>query len=118
MQHFGPKTVLTSIVNDWGPHYIRSAQAVMDGTWKSEDFWGGLAEYGGPAAEPGGAAGAGAGRGGQADRVDPQRSLPPLHRADPRPVRQERFAAGVSATNADLASMNYYVEGIKADLPK
>ncbi|MGV8822428.1 hypothetical protein, partial [Pseudomonas aeruginosa] len=26
--------------------------------------------------------------------------------------------AGVSATNADLASMNYYVEGIKADLPK
>lgn len=44
MQHFGPKTVLTSIVNDWGPHYIRSAQAVMDGTWKSEDFWGGLAE--------------------------------------------------------------------------
>ena len=48
MQHFGPKTVLTSIVNDWGPHYIRSAQAVMDGTWKAEDFWGGLAEYGGP----------------------------------------------------------------------
>lgn len=31
---------------------------------------------------------------------------------------KERFAAGVSATNADLASMNYYVEGIKADLPK
>lgn len=110
--------MLTSIVNDWGPHYIRSAQAVMDGTWKSEDFWGGLAEYGGPAAEPGGAAGAGAGRGGQADRVDPQRSLPPFT----GPIRdqsgKERFAAGVSATNADLASMNYYVEGIKADLPK
>ena len=31
---------------------------------------------------------------------------------------KERFAAGVSATKADLASMNYYVEGIKADLPK
>ena len=29
-----------------------------------------------------------------------------------------RLVAGVSATNADLASMNYYVEGIKADLPK
>ncbi|MNG31665.1 Purine-binding protein precursor [compost metagenome] len=29
-----------------------------------------------------------------------------------------KLADGVVATNADLASMNYYVEGIKAELPK
>ncbi|MCP6133519.1 BMP family ABC transporter substrate-binding protein, partial [Klebsiella pneumoniae] len=44
MAHFGPKAVLTSIVNNWGPHYIKSTQAVIDGTWKSQDYWGGLAE--------------------------------------------------------------------------
>jgi len=27
MSHFGPKAVLTSIVNDWGPHYSKSAKA-------------------------------------------------------------------------------------------
>jgi len=29
-----------------------------------------------------------------------------------------RIAEGQTATIKDLASMNYYVEGIKADLPK
>lgn len=33
MAHFGPKAVLTSIVNNWGPHYVKSAQAVIDGSW-------------------------------------------------------------------------------------
>src|SRR5690606_19457023 len=36
MQHFGPKAVLTSIVNDWGPHYAKSAEGVIDGSWKAE----------------------------------------------------------------------------------
>ncbi len=30
----------------------------------------------------------------------------------------EKIPAGVSATNAELASMNYYVEGMKAEMPK
>lgn len=114
MQHFGPKTVLTSIVNDWGPHYIRSAQAVMDGTWKSEDFWGGLAEstvvlplnqevLPAPVRE-------------EAGRLIESIRSGAFHPFT-GPIRdqsgKERFAAGVSATKADLASMNYYVEGIK-----
>ncbi len=45
----------------------------------------------------------------------PRQTREPLPRAT---GGSGRFAAGVSATNADLASMNYYVEGIKADLPK
>ena len=27
-----------------GPHYIQAAEGVMAGTWKSQDYWGGLAE--------------------------------------------------------------------------
>jgi simple sugar transport system substrate-binding protein len=29
-----------------------------------------------------------------------------------------KIAAGATASNAELASMNYYVEGMKADIPK
>ncbi len=118
MQHFGPKAVLTSIVNDWGPHYTKSAEAVMAGTWKSEDFWGGLAQ----------------------DSI----SLPisDLVPADVKteaeaiiasiksgefhpftgPIKDQagevRIAEGETASIKDLASMNYYVQGVKAEMPK
>ncbi|MBA1272342.1 BMP family ABC transporter substrate-binding protein [Stutzerimonas azotifigens] len=118
MAHFGPKAVLTSIVNDWGPHYTKSAEAVMAGTWKSDDFWGGLAE----------------------DTI----SLPisDLVPADVKteaealiasirsgefhpftgPIKDQagtvRIPEGQAASNQELASMNYYVQGIKADIPK
>ncbi len=42
-QHsFGPKTQLTSIIDNWDDYYIARVKAVMDGTWKSEDTWGGM----------------------------------------------------------------------------
>ncbi len=42
MIKFGPKTQLTAIIDNWGPYYVKRAKAVLDGTWKSEDTWGGL----------------------------------------------------------------------------
>ena len=42
MIKFGPKTQLTAIVNHWSDYYIGRAKAVLDGTWKSTDVWGGL----------------------------------------------------------------------------
>jgi basic membrane protein A len=44
MIKFGPKTQLTSIINNWGPYYVRAAKAALAGTWKSEDTWDGLKE--------------------------------------------------------------------------
>lgn len=40
----GPKTQLTGIVDTWGPYYVKRIEAAMDGTWKSESSWDGLAE--------------------------------------------------------------------------
>jgi len=40
--HFAPKSTLTSIIDNWDGYYIDRVQAVMDGTWKSTDVWGGL----------------------------------------------------------------------------
>jgi len=42
MIKFGPKTQLTSIMNNWAPYYIQRVKAELDGTWKSEDTWHGL----------------------------------------------------------------------------
>jgi len=42
MIKFGPKSQLTSIVDNWAPYYVERAKAVLAGTWKSEDTWGGL----------------------------------------------------------------------------
>jgi len=42
MIKFGPKSQLTSIMDNWGPYYIERVKAELDGKWTSEDFWGGL----------------------------------------------------------------------------
>src|SRR4051795_8549799 len=42
MIKFGPKSQLTSIMDNWGPYYVARVKAELDGTWKSEDTWGGL----------------------------------------------------------------------------
>ena len=43
MIKFGPKTVLSSIVDHWDDYYIARTKAVLEGKWKSEDTWGGFA---------------------------------------------------------------------------
>ncbi len=44
MIKFGPKTQLTSIIDNWGPYYTKQTKAVLAGTWKAEDTWDGLKE--------------------------------------------------------------------------
>jgi len=42
MERFAPKAQLTAIVDNWSDYYVARTKAVLDGTWKSEDVWGGL----------------------------------------------------------------------------
>ncbi len=44
MAQFAPRAHLTAIVDDWSPYYIKRVQAVLDGTWESSDTWAGMAE--------------------------------------------------------------------------
>jgi simple sugar transport system substrate-binding protein len=44
MSRFGPKTCLSSVVSDWSGYYVAEVGKAMDGTWKSHDIWGGLAD--------------------------------------------------------------------------
>tara|TARA_R100000995_G_C3467824_1_gene116682 strand:- start:87 stop:1118 length:1032 start_codon:yes stop_codon:yes gene_type:complete len=42
MLQFAPDTQLTSIMDYWGPYYVSRVKALMNGTWESEDTWGGM----------------------------------------------------------------------------
>ena len=37
---FAPKAQLTATIDNWSPYYISKVQAVIDGTWKSGDYFG------------------------------------------------------------------------------
>lgn len=42
MSKTAPKANMTSAVWNWGPYYVSQVKAIMDGTWKSEKYWGGM----------------------------------------------------------------------------
>jgi basic membrane protein A len=44
MSKFVGDTVLTSPIWNWGPKYAAIAQAIMDGTYKTESYWGSMAD--------------------------------------------------------------------------
>lgn len=44
MIDFAPDAQLSAIVDNWGPYYVERAQAVLDGTWQSQQSWEGLKE--------------------------------------------------------------------------
>ena len=39
---YGPKTCLTAVTHVWDKYYTDNVGAVLDGTWKSVDVWGGV----------------------------------------------------------------------------
>lgn len=113
MSAFAPNAHLTAIIDWWGPHYVEAAQQVIDGTWESRDVWPGIKEGAvvmGPynakvPAEV--AAAADAIKNGQADGS--------FH-IFTGPINDhtgaERVPAGVTLTDAELLSMDWYVEGV------
>jgi simple sugar transport system substrate-binding protein len=42
MIKFGPKTQLTSIIDNWAPYYTSRVQAELDGKWTTDNVWDGL----------------------------------------------------------------------------
>ena len=44
MSKFVGDTVLTSPIWNWGFYYVEQVKAILDGTWKTHQYWGGLKE--------------------------------------------------------------------------
>lgn len=119
MSPYGAKAHLTSTVHKWGALYLDKANAVINGTWKSEDLWPGIAE-------------------GATD-------LAPLNDAIPADVKKlvmdkkqaikdgeirvfdgpvfdqsgkEVIAKGATMSDGDLKGFSWYVKGVEGKLPQ
>jgi basic membrane protein A len=44
MNRYAPDTYVTNPTLNWGPYYVEVVQSVIDGTWKSGAYHGGLKE--------------------------------------------------------------------------
>ena len=119
MSKYGPKTMLTASVRVWGDYYIKTVKQVMAGTWKPGNVFEGI-------------------KGGMI-------KLAPFNAAVPKDVvtlvdkvqgdivsgKLQPFAgpvvdqagkirvpAGKTMTDQDLEKMNFFVQGVAAELPK
>ena len=44
MRKVGPDAQIIAVTHQWGEYYTRRVKAVMDGSWKSDNLWGGVRE--------------------------------------------------------------------------
>jgi basic membrane protein A len=113
MSAFAPKAQLTSIIDHWGPTYVESAEAVIAGTWTSADRWPGLKEGEvmiGPYNESIPADVVAAAEAVKAGQIDGSFNIftGPINDH----TGAEKVPAGVTLTDAELLSMDWYVEGV------
>jgi simple sugar transport system substrate-binding protein len=113
MSAFAPNAHLTAIIDNWGPHYVDAAQAVIDGTWESGDRWPGLKEGEvviGPYNEKIPAEVVEAAEAVKNGQIDGSFNIftGPINDH----TGAERVAAGVVLTDQELLTMDWYVEGV------
>ena len=114
---FAPDAQLTATIDNWSPYYIRKVGGVIDGTWKSEDYFGHMNEG--------------------VVMMAPFTNMPDdvstkaadimqqisdgNYFAFTGPIKDQngkiRIPEGKIATDVELNTMDYYVEGITARFP-
>ena len=115
---FAPKAQLTATIDDWGPYYVQRVQEVMEGTWKTGDYFGGMIDN-------------------DAVGMAPFTNMPAdvaafagkikegikngNYHAFTGPIKDNtgklQLKDGEIASDGHLNSMMYYVEGIDAKVP-
>jgi basic membrane protein A len=118
MSKFGPKAQLAAVTHHWGEYYTKTAQSVLDGTWKPGNLWGGMKD-------------------GMIKVEAFNASLPKeiVERVDAKaaaikagefhpftgPIRsndgREVAAKGAVLTDEQLGKMDFYVEGVVGKVP-
>ncbi len=119
MSAYGPNASLSASINHWGPYYVERVGAFLDGTWESTDTWGGLSA--------------------EMLEIGPFSDNIPVNVQDQAtdairrirngqlhpftgPIRRQDgtgwLAAGETATDTDLLTMGFFVEGITGIIPR
>ena len=119
MTNFGKKAHLTSIIDVWDGYYVARTKAVLDGTWKSTDTWGGLntGMLVMAAMNPRIPANV---RAEAAQTIADIKSgkLHPFQGPIMNQAGKEMVPAGSVASDEMLLKMDWYVKGIEGKLPK
>ena len=119
MADYKPFPRVSSIIDDWAPYYIARTQAVLDGTWESTDTWDGI----GPGMVSIGEI---------TDAVPANVKVEALAMRDAiadgsyhpftGPIKKQDgsdwLGAGETSDDGTLLGMNFYVEGITAEVPQ
>lgn len=103
MYQFAPKAQLTAIIDDWSPYYIKRVGQVIDGTWKKSDTWGDM-------------------KSGMV-KMAPYTNMPDNIALIAKDTEKKVMNGDIKPFNGkysvgELLSMNKYVKGIDASLPK
>jgi basic membrane protein A and related proteins len=118
MIKFAPNAQLTAIVDNWAPYYIDRVQAALDGTWQSQDMWGGI-QAGevvmAPFTNMPDEVKAAAEKQQEAIRTG---ALHPFTGPIADREGELRIPEGQTATDEQILGMNWFVEGVLGDLPK
>lgn len=122
MRKVAPDAQLLAVTHHWGKYYEQRAKAVMDGSWKSQDFWGGVkdgmvtVEGFGPQLSK-----AAHDEVQLRERQMAKGQLAPFA-AGKQPVRdnqgQVRIPAGKALSDAQILEMNWLAEGVIGALPR
>jgi simple sugar transport system substrate-binding protein len=118
MSAFAPSPRVASIIDNWAPYYVKRVQAVMDGTWASGHNWGGMKEGEvviGPITET-----VPAEVKAEAEAMIAAITAGTYHPFTGPINKQDGsafLAEGEIATDDQLVSMNFYVEGMTGEIP-
>lgn len=118
MIKFAPNAQLTAIVDNWAPYYIDRVQAMLDGTWESSDTWGGIKDgevVMAPYTNMPDEVKAAAEEQEEAIRSGETHAFTGSVRDREGNVRIEE---GQAATDEQILSMDWFVEGVRGELPK
>ncbi len=119
MASYAPSPRLSSIIDNWGPYYVKRIGALLDGSYAQSDAWEGI---GGGEVKIGDITDAvpaevKAETEAMRDAIGSGAYHPftgPLNKQDGTPW----LADGEVANDGDLAGMSFYVEGITGEIPK
>ncbi|RQP04768.1 MAG: BMP family ABC transporter substrate-binding protein [Paracoccus sp. BP8] len=119
MAAFKPTPRVSSIIDNWAPYYVKRVGEVLDGSWTSHSVWLGIGDGEVEIGEITEAVPAEVKEEALAlkDRIASGEYHPftgPLKKQD----GSDWLAEGQVASDQDLSSMNFYVEGITAPMPK
>lgn len=115
---FGPETQLTSIIDDWAPYYIERVGAVLEGTWEQSATWDGMGEghvVMAPFTNMDEETKA------LAEETTARITSGAFHPFTGPILKQDGsvwLEDGEVATDEDLSSLNFYIQGIDATLPQ